>query len=149
LQGIQQVDLASVIGDYVVFRRDDLPAYHLAAVLDDADQGVTNIVRGGDLLAGTAVQVHLANLLGLPDVAYWHLPVLCNDQGEKLSKQHQAASVESMDVASSGFAALRHIGAAPPTWLKGATPSELWQWGQEHWRIEKLAGQTQRGLDQV
>jgi glutamyl-Q tRNA(Asp) synthetase len=149
LQGTQHVDLASVLGDYVVFRRDDLPAYHLAAVLDDADQGVTDVVRGSDLLAGTAVQVHLAGLLGLPEVAYWHLPVLCNAQGEKLSKQHQAASVESMDAAAIAFAALRHIGAAPPLQLEGAPPAELWHWGTEHWRIETLAGQMQRVPEQT
>jgi glutamyl-Q tRNA(Asp) synthetase len=144
LQGRQSVELASALGDYVIFRRDDLPAYFLACVLDDADQGVTDIVRGCDLLPGTAVQIHLARVLKLPDVSYWHLPVLCDSAGEKLAKQHGAASVEHQDASEVAFAALCHIGAAPPDALKGARPHELWQWGMENWQIEVLAGQTQR-----
>ena len=147
LQGAQLVDLSTALGDYIIYRRDQLPAYHLAAVLDDADQGITDIVRGSDLLPGTAVQVHLAKLLDLPDIAYWHLPVVCNAQGEKLSKHHAAASVETSDVSSVAFAALQHIGAAPPAELRGAPPAELWQWGKSHWQIEVLAGQLQRELE--
>jgi glutamyl-Q tRNA(Asp) synthetase len=147
LQGPQRIDLRRALGDYVVFRRDDLPAYHLAAVLDDAHQGVTAVVRGCDLLAATFVQIHLADLLGLPSVAYWHLPVLCNARGQKLSKQHRAASVAHMNVSAIAFGALRHLGAAPPHDLEGAAPGTLWQWAAEHWRIEDLAGQRQREVE--
>jgi glutamyl-Q tRNA(Asp) synthetase len=144
LQGLQQIDLATAIGDYVVYRRDDLPAYHLAAVLDDADQGITAIVRGCDLLEGTAIQVHLAGILGLPAQEYWHLPVLCAADGEKLSKHHKAAAVDPDKPSAVAFDALRNIGASPPASLTGAAPKELWAWGAEHWRIDRLAGQRQR-----
>lgn len=147
LQGAQQVDLSAALGDYIIYRRDQLPAYHLAAVLDDADQGITEIVRGSDLLPGTAVQVHLAQLLDLPAITYWHLPVICNAHGEKLSKHHAAASVEESDLSGIAFTALRHIGAIPPEELRGAPPAELWQWGESQWNIEMLAGQLQRELE--
>jgi glutamyl-Q tRNA(Asp) synthetase len=144
LQGRQRIDLATAIGDYVIFRRDDLPAYHLAAVLDDADQGITAIVRGCDLLNGTAIQVHLAGILGLPPIEYWHLPVLCRPDGEKLSKHHQAAAVDHERPSEVAFAALANIGARPPPSMAGAKPAELWDWGIEHWRIDALAGQRSR-----
>jgi len=147
LQGLQRVDLAGKIGDYVIFRRDGLPAYHLAAVLDDADQGVTHVVRGCDLLAVTAIHVHLAKLLGLPSVEYLHVPVLCDAGGEKLSKRHRAASVAELPATDIAFAALSHIGAAPPAGLAGAPLDALWQWAIENWRIEALAGIKQRQID--
>lgn len=144
LQGRQKLDLAAELGDYIVFRRDRLPAYHLAAVLDDADQGVTDVVRGCDLLAGSAVQVHLAQILGLAAVQYWHLPVLCNARGKKLSKQHGAAAVDERDPGAAAFAALGHIGAQPPGELAGARPAELWQWAVQNWQIQVLAARRRR-----
>jgi len=147
LQGLQRVDLSREIGDYVIFRRDGLPAYHLAAVLDDADQGVTHVVRGCDLLAVTAIHVHLAKLLELPEVEYLHVPVLCDSSGAKLSKRHQSASVAELSATATAFAALLHIGADPPAELARAPVDALWQWALENWRIEALAGITQRQID--
>ena len=144
LQGPQHTDLSEAIGDYVVFRRDALPAYHLAAVLDDAEQGVTDIVRGCDLLAVTAIHVHLAQLLDLPVAQYWHVPVLCDVNGRKLSKSHQAAAVGDRSAPEIALEALRNIGAEPPTELAGAAPETLWSWAVENWQIEKLSGVTQR-----
>lgn len=147
LQGAQSAELSEALGDYIIYRRDELPAYHLATVMDDVDQGITDIVRGSDLLGATLVQIHLAKLLGLPEATYWHLPVLCDTHGEKLAKQHSAASVESIGAAEIAFAALQHIGANPPAELRGEAPGALWRWGQSNWRIESLAGQMQRRLD--
>jgi len=144
LQGRQATDLSAEIGDYVIFRRDRLPAYHLAAVLDDYDQGITDVVRGSDLLAATCIHVHLAGVLGLPRPRYWHIPVLCTENGEKLSKRHRSAAVAELSAAQIAFSALRHIGAEPPGELAGAAPETLWRWAQEHWRIECLRGQLMR-----
>lgn len=87
--GTEQVSLDSEMGDFVVWRRDDLPAYQLVSVLDDRDLGVTHIVRGRDLLPSSAAQIHLAPWLGAEGVAratYVHHELVTDASGEKLSK---------------------------------------------------------------
>jgi glutamyl-Q tRNA(Asp) synthetase len=139
LQGEQRTRLDATTGDYIVLRRDGLPAYHLAAVLDDAAQGVTTIVRGVDLLESTAAHVHLQGVLGVPTPVYWHLPIVVNAQGQKLSKQTGAAPLSAGD---SGLAVrvLGLLGLTVPTDLEAEPPRSLWQWAQTHWQIESLRG---------
>jgi glutamyl-Q tRNA(Asp) synthetase len=98
LQGAIRQNMARDTGDFVVRRADGLFAYQLAVVVDDAELGVTDIVRGADLLDSTPRQVHLQGLLGVPTPRYLHLPVLVNDRGEKLSKQTLAQPVAAADV---------------------------------------------------
>ena len=86
-QGRQHTSLEREIGDFVARRADGFYAYQLAVVVDDAQQGISEIVRGADLLTSTACQIYLQQLLGLPTPGYLHLPAAVNDQGEKLSKQ--------------------------------------------------------------
>lgn len=90
-QGRYQQSLRSEVGDVVLRRRDGLWAYHLAVVVDDAAQGVTEIIRGADLLDSTPRQIHLQRLLGVPTPAYGHVPVLLDDSGRKLSKSRRSA----------------------------------------------------------
>ncbi|MCC6194553.1 MAG: tRNA glutamyl-Q(34) synthetase GluQRS [Burkholderiales bacterium] len=90
LQGRQAQDLADDVGDFIVRRADGLFAYQLAVVVDDAEQAVTSIVRGADLLASTARQIHLQRCLGVPTPEYLHVPVAIAGSGEKLSKQTDA-----------------------------------------------------------
>jgi glutamyl-Q tRNA(Asp) synthetase len=92
--GTVSQQLASESGDFVLKRADGYWAYQLAVVVDDADQGVTDIVRGADLLDSTPRQIYLQRLLGLPTPRYLHLPVLRNAAGEKLSKQTGAPAVQ-------------------------------------------------------
>ena len=137
LQGTIETDLAASLGDYVIVRRDALPAYHLAVVLDDAEQGVTTIVRGVDLLDSTAAHIHLQGLLGLATPRYYHLPVVVNERGQKLSKQAGATAVDLRDGAMAAQI-LRLLGLAVPAGTDGERPGALWRWASEHWRIDGL-----------
>jgi glutamyl-Q tRNA(Asp) synthetase len=142
LQGVIETDLAASLGDYVVVRRDGLPAYHLAVVLDDAEQGVTTIVRGVDLLDSTAAHVHLQGLLGLATPSYYHLPVVVNERGQKLSKQTGATAVDTRDDTAAA-AVLELLGLAVPPTLAGERPGVLWQWALERWSIDSLRGKRE------
>ena len=141
LQGEQATRLDATTGDYIVLRRDGLPAYHLAVVLDDASQGVTTVVRGMDLLDSTPAHVHLQGLLGVPTPAYWHLPIVVNAEGQKLSKQTGAPSVHAGD-SRIAVLALELLGLTVPAELMAEPPRALWRWAQSRWRIESLRGRS-------
>ncbi len=93
--GAQQQDVAHEVGDFVLLRADGLFAYQLAVVVDDADQGITHIVRGVDLTDNTARQILLQQHLGLPTPHYLHTPLVLGANGEKLSKQNGAAALDT------------------------------------------------------
>ncbi len=95
--GHQQQDVAREVGDFVLKRADGLWAYQLAVVVDDADQGITHVVRGEDLHDNTARQILLQKALGLPTPIYMHTPLVMGDNGEKLSKQNGALALNLRD----------------------------------------------------
>ena len=97
--GLQQQDVASAVGDFVLRRADGLWAYQLAVVVDDADQGITDVVRGADLADNTPRQILLQQALGVPTPRYLHTPLVCGDNGEKLSKQNGAQALDLRDTA--------------------------------------------------
>ncbi len=131
--GPQQCNLETEAGDFVVRRADGLYAYQLAVVLDDALQGVTQVVRGSDLLASTPRQIHLQRLLGLPTPGYLHVPVAVNAHGEKLSKQTGAAAVSHDRPARTLVGVLNFLGQRPPNSLDDADLDVLWDWAIRHW----------------
>ena len=91
VQGTCRQDLGAEIGDFIVYRADGIFAYHLATAVDDAEQGITRVIRGADLLFATLHQVYLQDLLGLRRPEYGHVPVATSRGGKKLSKQTRAA----------------------------------------------------------
>lgn len=135
VQGRIEQNVETEIGDFVLYRADNLYAYQLAVVVDDAEAGITHVVRGADLLDSTPRQIYLQKLLNLPTPQYLHLPVAVNAAGEKLSKQTRAPGIERSKVLPALIDALRFLGQQPPA--LDSVPA-LWQWTAEHWRREKI-----------
>jgi glutamyl/glutaminyl-tRNA synthetase len=103
--GPQQFVAGKDFGDFAVWRHDDVPAYQLAVVVDDAAMQITEVVRGADLLVSTARQLLLHRALGLTPPAFYHCPLMNDDSGRRLAKRHDALSLR----------ALRESGATPET----------------------------------
>jgi len=131
-------DLATDVGDFVVLRADGLFAYQLAVVVDDAFQGITDVVRGADLLYSTPRQIYLQQLLGLSNPAYMHLPVVVNAQGEKLSKQTLARPVGKSNAVSTLFDALVFLRQQPPAELKYGMIEQILDWAITNWKPDEL-----------
>lgn len=136
--GEYQQSLASECGDFVIKRRDGLFAYQLAVVVDDAEQGVTEIVRGADLLDSTPRQIYLQQCLDYAQPDYLHLPLILDQEGRKLSKSAGAAELNPERPIKSIYAALKHLGQQPPAELARAGIVDIWQWAVENWNISKI-----------
>lgn len=126
------------IGDFVLDRADGQIAYQLAVVVDDAAQGVTQVVRGADLLDSTARQILLQRMLGLPTPIYAHLPVALDGNGDKLSKQTLARPIDTLPAAQLVCAALEFLGQAPPAALQHESQSAVWAWAARHWGLSRV-----------
>lgn len=138
IQGRIEQRLESEIGDFVVLRADGLFAYQLAVVVDDAEQGVTEVVRGADLLDSTARQIHLQHVLGYPTPGYMHLPAAVNREGQKLSKQTHARALNARDPVPALIAALAFLNQHPPDHLRRADVPEIWSWAFSHWDAKRI-----------
>ncbi len=142
LQGSIYQNLCSEIGDFHLLRKDGLYAYHLGVVVDDAAQGITDIVRGFDLLDSTPRQIYLQQQLGYPTPRYAHLPLALKPDGDKLSKQTHASALNTENPAPVLWQALAFLQLNPPAALQAASLPTLWQWGREHWALEKLPARS-------
>lgn len=134
--GAQQQALNTAVGDFVVKRADGLWAYQLAVVVDDAEQRITDVVRGEDLADNTPRQLHLQHLLGLPEPRYLHTPLVNGNNGEKLSKQNGAAPLDLADPARAVRTALMAL-AAPTVTVSSLLPG--WQASESATLSELLA----------
>ena len=138
IQGAIKYDLPSDAGDFVLLRADGLIAYQLAVAIDDAEQGITEVVRGSDLLDSTPRQIYIQRTLQLASPRYAHHPVIVNRQGEKLSKQTHAAELDNAHPVEQIWQALAFLGQSPEQALKRATVGEIWDWAQHHWHMDSV-----------
>jgi glutamyl-Q tRNA(Asp) synthetase len=133
--------LPQQVGDFVVKRADGLFAYQLAVVVDDATHGITDIVRGADLLDSTCRQIYLQQCLQFSTPRYLHLPLAANRRGEKLSKQTHAAAVNPAHATTLLREALAFLNQELPDQPDAATPEELLNWAVAHWNEDVIPRQ--------
>lgn len=144
VQGPVRETLLETVGDFVIWRADGLPAYQLAVVVDDAFQGVSEVVRGADLLQSTARQVYLQGCLGLPRPAYAHHPVAVGQEGQKLSKRFRSDPVAELPPARALGAALQFLGQDCPA---DADLAGVWDWALRHWELARIPRCLERPAD--
>jgi glutamyl-Q tRNA(Asp) synthetase len=149
LQGLVRENCHRSAGDFVIRRRDGFFAYHLAAVVDDELQGVTEVVRGCDLLSSTPRQILLQRALGYRTPEYAHLPLLLEADGRKLAKSRHAVPLDADRAESVLWEALTWLRQEPPAELSGASIREIWAWALPNWRPERLAGCSELRLPQI
>ncbi|MFV2031893.1 MAG: tRNA glutamyl-Q(34) synthetase GluQRS, partial [Gammaproteobacteria bacterium] len=128
-----ELNIREQVGDFVLRRADGVYAYHLAVVIDDAQQGITQIVRGADLLESTCLHIYLQQLLGLHTPEYLHIPLIKNPLGKKLSKQAGATAVDTGQAASLLVSAMRFLGQPVEAGMDRARPEELINHAVNNW----------------
>jgi glutamyl-Q tRNA(Asp) synthetase len=135
IQGRVRENLSETSGDFVIWRADDLPAYQLAVVVDDADQGVTEVVRGYDLIGSTARQIQVYRSLGLACPEYAHHPVAVGKDREKLSKRFESDPVAQLPAEQTLTRVLHFLGQDCPA---GLELLELWRWAMDNWQLGRV-----------
>jgi glutamyl-Q tRNA(Asp) synthetase len=149
LQGRYAQCLESEIGDFIVKRADGFFAYHLATVVDDAEQNITDIVRGVDLLESTPRQVYLQNKLDLVTPSYLHMPIAIDSAGKKISKSIQSQPISSNESNEILFNALNFLGQTAPAELKTYDTESILAWAIENWSISSLPKQKEISVDKL
>ena len=149
LQGAQSQRLESESGDFIIRRRDGLIAYQLAVVVDDALEGVTEIVRGIDIMDSTPRQIWLQKLLGYPTPDYAHIPVITHPDGDKLSKLTGAPEIRLDEVRPTLVEALAALQQSPPADLASSSIEDIWHWARKNWKIEQMQRLTAVRRDQI
>lgn len=139
IQGHLEFPVAD-LGDPVLVRRDGLAAYQLAVVVDDAFQGITDVVRGADLLDSTAWQIALARALELPVPTFAHVPLLTEPDGQKLAKSRRSLPIAGMAPTQVLAATLVLLGLPLTSQLKAAPVSDILHWAVQHWSPQAMAG---------
>ncbi|MGB5486561.1 MAG: tRNA glutamyl-Q(34) synthetase GluQRS [Lysobacterales bacterium] len=135
LQGLVSESPADTYGDFIIKRADGLFAYQLAVVVDDHFQGVTQVVRGADLLDSSCRQICLQKALGFVSPEYMHLPVVVSEDGKKLGKRIRTDPVNHQEPVAAVSQALRFLGQNPPL---GLSLNALWNWALEHWNSDAI-----------
>lgn len=139
IQLTQQTDWQAALGDFIIQRSDGVIAYHLACAIDDSDFGITEVVRGADLLDASTPQQYLQHLLQRPTPHYAHHPLLFDAQsGIKLSKASHAQPLDKNKATALLCEVLRFLGQKPPTDCDQNSLSDCWLWAKQHWDIKNV-----------
>lgn len=146
VQGRLWRDAETEIGDFVLRRSDGVYGYQLACVVDEQAQGITEVVRGADLIGSSLRQVLLLRALRSPVPAYVHLPVLTAAGGRKLSKQNGATALDEKTVGANLLLCLRALGQHPPADLRRAPTPEILDWALQHWRLGQVPLTRQQNI---
>jgi glutamyl-Q tRNA(Asp) synthetase len=142
--GRQHRNLERETGDFILYRADRVYAFHLASAVDDGEQGMTDVVRGADLLESSLRQAQLLRLLELPVPRYLHLPVAVDQRGEKLSKQAKAAPIDPGRPLAALKAVWRFLNQALPDDLDAAaTVAEFWRYAIKRWDLARVGPRLQ------
>lgn len=141
--GKMHIPLALAQEDFIIKRRDGLYAYNLAVVLDDIDQGVTEVVRGADLIEPTGRQISLYTMLGQTPIQYLHLPLAMDKHGNKLSKQNHATGIDLTHPASMILEAMAFLGFVIPDEILEGNIDDILHWGVQHWCVAQLPDSLQ------
>lgn len=147
IQGKQEINLEKTYGDFILQRRDHYFSYHLASGIDDAEQGITEVVRGADLLACTPCHLHVQHSLNLISPKYCHLPVAINKAGQKLSKQTYAEPIIAKDSVALLYKTLKFLGQMPSIDLIKANQEDIWDWAKTHWRLDLVPKKLQQTIN--
>ena len=142
LQGEISENMASQHGDFIIQRKDQIIAYQLAVVIDDHLQGVNHVVRGYDLLESTAKQIYLHQLVNYQPPIYMHVPIIVDQQGQKLSKQSFAQAVEDSNRSQTLWHLLNLLKQHPPQILASGSVKQILQWAIENWQPQQLSAIT-------
>jgi glutamyl-Q tRNA(Asp) synthetase len=137
------------MGDVVIRRRDGIFAYQLAVVVDDAEQGITDVVRGADLLSSTAWQVCLQRALNVTSPTYAHLPLIVEPDGTKLSKTRRSIALNTARTAPLLLNALQLLGQRFDSGLEFEAPESILHWATKQWDPEPLRGVRSRSALQT
>lgn len=139
IQGAQTFDWQRQSGDFIVKRADAIFAYHLVAAVDDSDEGITEVIRGADLLESSAPQQHLQGCLKRTSPSYGHHPLMLDTQTQvKLSKASRAIAIKPEQAVSNLIQVLTFLNQRPPSDLTQANLAELWHWALANWSLEKI-----------
>lgn len=138
VMGKQSQNIKQQCGDFIIKRRDGLFAYQLAVVVDDAIQGITEVVRGIDLLDSTPRQIYLQQQLNYATPSYCHLPLAVNIQGDKISKSAGAAPIDIKNKEILLLNTLHFLGQNPPEALARSNINDIWFWAIKHWETNSI-----------
>ena len=138
IEGLQTQCIESEVGDFALKRSDGIFTYQLAVVVDDEYQGITDVVRGKDLLDNTARQLYLQQLLGYSTPRYLHFPTMLDQSGKKLSKQNHAPEIQKEDRLFNIHKCLQFLGQKPPPIDDFDSVESLWRWAIANWEYKKI-----------
>ncbi len=144
IMGKRSQHMAKQCGDFIIKRRDGLFAYQLAVVVDDAMQGISEVVRGADLIDSTPRQIYLQQLLAYTTPTYCHLPLAVDSHGNKISKSEGAAKVDVKNKEKQLCEVLSFLGQQPPADLSDCSINDIWHWTINNWNLDAVPQKKRR-----